>query len=155
MSERPRNRREAEARRRSTALRWRVAAGVAAVGLVIGGIVVVVAVASGPSTPLEGSASGVDALGAEVFSASCATCHGPDLRGTFVGPPLVDEIYAPDHHGDDAIRSAIANGVQPHHWDFAAMPPVPGLDAREVEAVIAHIRAVQREAGIGTTTTTP
>ncbi|MGK2950393.1 MAG: c-type cytochrome [Acidimicrobiales bacterium] len=148
MSERPKNRREAEARRRATARRWRLLAGVAAVVLGFGAIVAVVAVASGPSKPLE---DGVDdqALGAQVFSASCATCHGPELLGTFVGPPLVDEIYAPDHHDDDAIRAAIANGVEPHHWDFAAMPPIPGLDAAEVDAVIGHIRAVQGEAGIG------
>ncbi len=92
---------------------------------------------------------GGEVLGADVFAASCATCHGPDLRGTFVGPPLLDDLYAPDHHDDDAVRSAIANGVQPHHWDFAAMPPLPDLDAAEVEAVIAHIRAAQQAAGIG------
>ena len=150
MSERPRNRREAEARRRASARRWRLLAGVAAVVLGLGAVVAIVAVASGPSTPLEDGTDD-EALGAQVFSASCATCHGPELRGTFVGPPLVDEIYAPDHHGDDAIRAAIANGVQPHHWDFAAMPPIPNLSEADVDAVIAYIRDTQREAWGGDT----
>lgn len=150
MSERPRNRREIEARRRATARRWRLLAGVAAVVLGLGTVVAVVVVASGDSTPLDGGATDEGALGAQVFSASCATCHGPDLRGTFVGPPLLDEIYAPDHHDDDAIRAAIANGVTPHHWDFAAMPAIPGLSEAEVDAVIAFIRAEQRAEGIGT-----
>jgi mono/diheme cytochrome c family protein len=91
------------------------------------------------------------ALGQEVFEQSCANCHGEELRGGLAGPPLVHEIYAPDHHPDAAIRAAIANGVQPHHWDFAAMPPIPGISAHEVDAVIAYIRDTQREAWGGDT----
>lgn len=149
MSPRPTNRREAAARRRGAARRNRVLGGVAAVVVALGAIVAVVVVASGSSTPLDEGPTDQRALGVQVFSANCATCHGPDLRGTFVGPPLLDPIYAPDHHDDDAIRSAIANGVEPHHWDFAAMPPIPGLDADQVDAVIAHIRSVQADHGIG------
>jgi mono/diheme cytochrome c family protein len=89
------------------------------------------------------------ARGREVFTANCATCHGHDLRGTFVGPPFLDEIYAPAHHPDDAFRAAVANGVEPHHWDFAAMPPITGLRDADVDAVIAYVRSVQAEHGIG------
>jgi mono/diheme cytochrome c family protein len=122
---------------------------VAVVVLGLALIVVVVVIASGSSTPLEEGPNDQRALGAQVFAGSCATCHGPDLRGTFVGPPLLDPIYAPDHHDDGAIRAAIANGVEPHHWDFAAMPPIPVLVDEQVDAVIAHIRAVQVDHGIG------
>ena len=91
------------------------------------------------------------ALGAEVFADSCQTCHGPEARGGLAGPPLVHEIYAPDHHPDQAFRTAIARGVQPHHWDFAGMPPIPGLEESEVEAVTAYVRSLQREAWGGDT----
>ena len=81
-----------------------------------------------------------------MFAKNCATCHGEELRGGLAGPPLVHEIYAPDHHPDSAIRAAIANGVQPHHWDFAAMPAFPALDESEVAAVVAYVRHQQAEA---------
>ena len=128
--------------------RWRWGAAWVAV-VVSTGVAVAVLGSSDEPVPADSEPVDQQALGAQVFSASCATCHGPDLRGTFVGPALLDEIYAPDHHDDDAIRAAIANGVQPHHWDFAAMPAIPGLDVDQVDAVIAHIRAVQRDHGIG------
>ena len=89
------------------------------------------------------------AHGEEVFQANYATCHGDELQGTFVGPPFLNDIYAPEHHPDDAFRQAVANGVQPHHWDFAGMPPIPGLSDDDVEAVISYVRSVQEENGIG------
>jgi len=80
--------------------------------------------------------------------ATCATCHGADLRGTTMGPPLLDEIYVPSHHPDDAIRSAVRNGVQPHHWDFGPMPPLTHLDDGDIDALIAYVRSEQRAAGV-------
>ena len=88
------------------------------------------------------------AAGQEAFETYCISCHGEAGQGTDQGPPLVDIIYEPSHHGDDAFRSAVANGVTPHHWDFGPMPPVPGISDTEVEAVITYIRELQREAGI-------
>ena len=78
--------------------------------------------------------------------ATCSTCHGPDLEGTTMGPPLLDSIYALDHHPDAAIRAAVRNGVQPHHWDFGPMPALPHLDDDEIEAIIAYVRAEQETA---------
>ena len=90
------------------------------------------------------------AKGDQLFhgEATCATCHGPDLQGTGMGPPLLDAIYQPDHHPDDAIRSAVQNGVQPHHWDFGPMPALTHLDGGDIDALIAFIRSVQRDAGL-------
>lgn len=121
---------------------------VAAVALVFG---VVLSACGGDAAPPEPGSPEEVALGQEVFVENCATCHGEELRGGLAGPPLVHEIYAPDHHPDSAIRAAIANGVQPHHWDFAGMPPIPGLEDHEVEAVIAFVRDTQREAWGGDT----
>lgn len=122
------------------------------VGVALVVVIAVVVLRGGDSSvpPEPGSPEQV-AAGEEVFVANCATCHGEGLRGGLAGPPLIDEIYEPSHHPDSAIRAAIANGVMPHHWDFAGMPPITGLSEDDVDAVIAYIRAVQRDAWGGDT----
>lgn len=98
------------------------------------------------SSPAPGSAEQL-AAGKAAF-AVCAVCHGKDLRGTAMGPPFLSPIYAPDHHPDAAFRTAVANGVVPHHWNFGPMPPLPEVSEAEVEAIIAYVRDQQRRAGI-------
>lgn len=83
------------------------------------------------------------------FNRACATCHGRDAKGGPGGPPLIHRIYEPSHHGDDAIRLAVAQGVRQHHWDFGPMPPqADSVDAEEVETIIAFLRESQRANGI-------
>lgn len=149
-SKRPNAQRAAAARREAQQRRARTLRWVGAALLVVVAVGVGIVLTAGGSDEPDQPATGADlvAAGGEVFAESCSTCHGDDLRGTFVGPPLLHEIYLPDHHPDSAIRAAVANGVTPHHWDFAGMPPIP-LDADEVDAVIAYIRAEQEAAGIG------
>ena len=65
------------------------------------------------TVPLEPIPAGAD--GATVYQARCASCHGDDLRGTDKGPSQLSIVYEPNHHGDDAYRSAILNGVVHHH----------------------------------------
>lgn len=81
-------------------------------------------------------------------AATCPVCHGPDLRGTTMGPPLLDALYVPSHHPDAAIRAAIEHGVAPHHWDFGPMPALTHIDDEDIDALIAYIRAQQQAAGI-------
>ena len=88
----------------------------------------------------------VDA-GAELYSANCAQCHGDDLRGTDKGPSHLSVIYEPGHHGDGAFLFAVTRGVRAHHWDFGDMPPVEGLTAADVEAIVAFVRETQRVEG--------
>jgi mono/diheme cytochrome c family protein len=145
-SKRPHARQAAAQRARRARLRRRALAIGLPLGVILLAAVVAVAV-TGPdegAPPEPGSAEEL-ALGAEVFARHCATCHGASLEGGLAGPPLVHDIYRPDHHPDIAFRNAIAQGVEPHHWNFAAMPPIHGLSDHEVEAVIAHVRAVQAE----------
>lgn len=85
--------------------------------------------------------------GEGLYQANCASCHGADLRGTPKGPSHLSVVYEPNHHGDDAFRSAIANGSPQHHWTFGDMPPVEGLSSSEVDAVIAYVRDVQEREG--------
>lgn len=87
------------------------------------------------------------AAGAELYAQSCASCHGADLTGTEQGPSHLSVVYEPDHHPDEAFRSAIANGARQHHWAFGDMPPVEGLSADEVDEIIAYVRAQQDERG--------
>lgn len=99
----------------------------------------------------EPSPADLEARGDELFhgKATCATCHGADLQGTPMGPPLLDRIYAPGHHPDAAFYRAVANGVQPHHWDFGPMPALTThSDEDDVEAIIAYVRSRQRANGI-------
>lgn len=86
--------------------------------------------------------------GQELFEANCSACHGIGAAGTDQGPPLVHEVYEPSHHGDDSFRSAVAQGVQPHHWEFGPMPPIADLDDSDVSAIIDYVRGLQRDAGI-------
>lgn len=81
--------------------------------------------------------------GSQLYAQNCASCHGADLRGTSKGPPHLSQVYEPNHHPDAAFRSAIAVGVQAHHWNFGDMPPVQGLTEDEVDAIISFIRNQQ------------
>jgi mono/diheme cytochrome c family protein len=84
------------------------------------------------------------AVGAGLYQANCAVCHGSDLRGTDQGPSFLSVVYEPGHHGDGAFLIAVMAGVRQHHWDFGPMPPIPGLTAQDVEAIVALVRDQQR-----------
>ncbi len=88
------------------------------------------------------------ARGRELYAQNCAVCHGPVAEGTTIGPPLVHEVYVPSHHADESFQVAVARGVQPHHWEFGAMPPIPALDRDEVADITAHVRGLQADAGL-------
>lgn len=84
------------------------------------------------------------AAGDPLYQATCATCHGSDLRGTDIGPSHLSVVYQPGHHGDIAFVLAARNGVQQHHWPFGDMLPVPGLRDADLEAIVAFVRENQR-----------
>jgi mono/diheme cytochrome c family protein len=148
MNRRPSTRREREAARAAAARRRKIAAWVGVVVAVVVAVVVVVVVLARGDEPTASTPENRVVQGEELFQANCATCHGPDLLGTFVGPPLLHEIYAPDQLADDDIRAAVANGVSPKNWDFSGMPAFPNLDTDDVEALTAYIRSSQRAAGL-------
>lgn len=104
--------------------------------------------ACGDDEPSGASGGDLVARGQTLFEENCARCHGIDLKGTETGPPFLSPIYAPNHHPDEAFHAAIAQGVQPHHWDFGPMPSIPALGTEEAEAILAYVRAEQEDAGI-------
>ena len=88
-------------------------------------------------------------IGRKTYEANCAACHGRNAAGQDgIAPPLVHVIYEPGHHGDESFQRAVARGVRAHHWRFGDMPAIEGLTRRDVAAVVAYVRELQRVNGI-------
>jgi mono/diheme cytochrome c family protein len=94
-----------------------------------------------PTAPVESSD------GAALYESNCASCHGADLRGTDKGPSHLSIVYEPNHHGDDAFRSAVVIGAQQHHWNFGDMAAIPRLDDAHIDAIIDFVRSEQERQG--------
>ena len=90
--------------------------------------------------------------GQKLFAANCAQCHGENAAGTDLGPPLIHQVYEPNHHPDFAFHAAVNRGVRQHHWYFGDMAPLPHLTEPEVDQIICYIRTLQRDAGISVQT---
>jgi mono/diheme cytochrome c family protein len=82
-----------------------------------------------------------------VYQASCAECHGTDVRGTDQGPSLLSVVYEPGHHSDVAFLLAVQRGSSSHHWPFGDMLPVEGLTTDDITAIVAFVRETQRTEG--------
>ena len=114
---------------------------------VTGALVLFAAACGGaPATSEPAPLAGLGA-GADLYQSNCASCHGADLRGTDKGPSHLSIVYEPNHHGDDAFRSAILNGAQQHHWNFGDMAPITGLDNDAIDDIIAYVRSEQERQG--------
>lgn len=87
-------------------------------------------------------------LGKLKFQQNCSSCHGDWGDGTEQGPPLMHGFYKPSHHGDAAFYRAALRGVRAHHWKFGDMPPVQGITARDMDAIVPFVRWLQRERGL-------
>jgi len=93
---------------------------------------------------------GPDERGGEAaFNKFCVECHGRNAGGREgFGPPLVHEIYEPDHHADISFLYAPIVGVKAHHWSFGNMPSIPGITEEETALVLKYVRALQVANGI-------
>ena len=86
--------------------------------------------------------------GEESFQNRCAVCHGQQADGTAAGPPLVNRLYEIGHHPNFSFHNAVNKGVTAHHWNFGDMPPIPNVEPAEIDAIICHVRDLQRAEGI-------
>lgn len=112
-------------------------------------VLALAAAGCGGSTPVTVASVDPSNLdGRALYAATCARCHGSDLKGTKEGPPLLDAIYRPGHHADVAFLLAVRSGVRAHHWNFGPMAPVAGLSDQQVAAIVAFVRAEQQAVGI-------
>ena len=95
----------------------------------------------------DGAATG-NVAGEESFQTRCSTCHGQVGEGTAAGPPLVNRLYEMGHHPNFSFHNAVNNGVIAHHWNFGNMPAIPNVPPEEIDAIICHVRDLQRAEGI-------
>ena len=86
--------------------------------------------------------------GEESFQNRCAVCHGQVADGAATGPPLVNRLYEIGHHPNFSFHNAVNKGVTSHHWNFGDMPPIPNVEPAEIDAIICHVRDLQRAEGI-------
>ncbi len=86
--------------------------------------------------------------GKALYNQNCSRCHGLNAVGTDKGPPFLDKIYRPSHHGNMSFQMAVLNGVRAHHWNFGDMPRIEGVGMAEMGMIIRYIRALQQENGI-------
>jgi mono/diheme cytochrome c family protein len=88
------------------------------------------------------------AVGASLFNAHCARCHGLSAVGTDQGPSFLSMIYAPNHHSDMSFHLAVQQGVRAHHWRVGNMPSVPEVTPDDVTQIIAYVRWLQEQVGV-------
>jgi len=86
--------------------------------------------------------------GRAAFDANCAKCHGENGSGSTEGPPLINTIYNPGHHPDEAFQRAVRQGVRQHHWPFGDMPPQPQVSDEQLAEIVRFVREVQEANGI-------
>ena len=112
-------------------------------------IAAIIACSSEPPTPTPTTQPEPTTYsGEESFQNRCAVCHGQLADGTATGPPLVNRLYEIGHHPNFSFHNAVNKGVTAHHWNFGDMPPIPNVDSAEVDAIICHVRDLQRAEGI-------
>ncbi len=125
--------------------RWRRHATIAAA--VIVAITIVATSCGSEAGDSEPAAPFGTSDGAALYQSNCASCRGADLSGTDEGPSHLSIVYEPNHHGDDAFRSAIVNGTRQHPWNFGDMVAIPGLDDDQIDAIIGYVRSEQQRRG--------
>ena len=103
-----------------------------AVGLIVGGLRVIRNQAKEQGILVVPNLSAEAKMGEVAFATYCIECHGKNAFGTDKGPPLVNQIYGPSHHGDFSFVRAVSLGVPQHHWLFGNMPPQPQVERREL-----------------------
>lgn len=86
--------------------------------------------------------------GQVAFQENCSACHGTRGLGSAQGPPLINIIYEPSHHGDMAFFMAANRGVRAHHWNFGDMPALPQVSNEDLQQIVAYVRYLQRQVGI-------
>lgn len=119
-----------------------------AVGLIVGGLYLIRNQARKQGALVVPDLSAEAKMGEVAFATYCVECHGKNAAGTDKGPPLVNLIYGPTHHGDFSFVRAVTLGVPQHHWLFGSMLPMPQVERSQVDRITVYIRELQRANGI-------
>lgn len=92
-------------------------------------LALVLTACTGPADKDTAGGGGDATAGAEVYTASCAACHGADGAGTDTYPSLVEEV---PEKSDAQLEDIILNGT-------GSMAPV-ALDEQELTDLLAYLR---------------
>ena len=106
--------------------------------------------AAGPQAQEAGRSAEV-ALGDSIFQGQaagglCFTCHGPDAKGTQLGPDLTDREWLNGDGSLEFIARTVTAGVPAPKKYPGAMPPMGGasLTPDQVRAVAAYVYSLRR-----------
>jgi len=95
---------------------------------------------SGPASP-KLVALGDSIFHGQVGGAACTACHGPDAKGTPVGPNLTDKEWLNTDGTYEGIVKTVTTGVPQPKKAPAPMPPKGGatLTDAQVRSVAAYV----------------
>jgi mono/diheme cytochrome c family protein len=88
-----------------------------------------------------GSDPKMAARGRKLFAETCTVCHGPDVKGTQLGPSLVDAEWLQGSGTVPEIEQAIRAGVPEPQEYPVPMPPLGGgtYTPEEVRALAVYV----------------
>lgn len=104
-------------------------------------------------SPGPGAAGNLVALGDSIFHGQaaagiCYTCHGPDAKGTQLGPNLTDAEWLNGDGSQEFIVRTVTNGVPTPKKYPGMMPPMgQTLTPDQVRAVAAYVYSLSRPTG--------
>lgn len=101
---------------------------------------------SGPASP-KLVALGDSIFHGQVGGATCTVCHGPDAKGTPVGPDLTDGEWLNTDGSYEGIVKTVTTGVPQPKKAPAPMPPKGGatLTDAQVRAVAAYVYSLSHK----------
>lgn len=99
-----------------------------------------------PSTDPQTIAQGQSIFGGQAAGGTCFTCHGPDAKGTQLGPDLTDAQWLNADGSYASIVTTITTGVSKPNQYPGVMPPMGGaqLTTEQVRAVAAYVFSLSR-----------
>lgn len=99
-----------------------------------------------PSTDPQTIALGQSLFRGQAAGGTCFTCHGPDAKGTQLGPDLTDAQWLNADGTYASIVTTITTGVSTPKQYPGVMPPMGGaqLTPEQVRAVAAYVFSLSR-----------
>jgi mono/diheme cytochrome c family protein len=75
----------------------------------------------------------------------CHGCHGPDARGTPLGPDLTDDVWLHIDGSREQVARVVRSGIPRPKQHPAPMPPMGGgrLNAGEIDAVADYVAGLR------------
>ncbi|NVK29356.1 MAG: cytochrome c [Gammaproteobacteria bacterium] len=126
-------------------------------GLMVGLIVLTASCTQAPPPSIDYTNSDVVAIGKQVYTRACASCHGVTLEGQpnwrqrdqmgYLPAPPQDKTGHTWHHHDELLFEIVKRGVLPDDPDYRSrMPAYEGiLSDEEIWAVLAYIKSTWPE----------